>query len=348
MMFLACSSQKSCAQEENRSSAKSTPVASEGSSTFCNPIGDGADPWVVCDQKAKRYLWCLSEKRHAISIRCSKQITSLGKKRVVWRVPEKGPFLQQFWAPELHFLKGKWYIYFSASDGKIENHLAYVLQSKGADPFGPYTLFGPLATGDGVDGLSPNIWAIDMTVLQHEGKLYAIWSGWEAPGVDRQFLYIAPMKSPVEIGGPRVRLASNDDYLWERTEENLDSRGLNEGPEILRRQGRTFLVYSCGASWLPTYKLGMLELVGSDPLNPKAWKKFPKPVFQSTPETYGVGHSSFTTSFDGKQHWHVFHAKKDREPGWERSVFVQPFDFDPDGLPRFGRPVAAGVPIERE
>ncbi len=30
--------------------------------------------------------------------------------------------------------------------------------------------------------------------------------------------------------------------------------------------GRTFVVYSCGASWLPTYKLGMLELVVRIPL----------------------------------------------------------------------------------
>ncbi len=35
---------------------------------------------------------------------------------------------------------------------------------------------------------------------------------------------------------------------------------VNEGPQILAHVGRTLLLYSCGAAWLPTYKLGLLEL----------------------------------------------------------------------------------------
>ncbi len=75
------------------------------------------------------------------------------------------------------------------------------------------------------------------------------------------------MKSPTELVGPRVQLFDNDEYLWERTEEKLDSRGLAEGPEVLQHNGRTFVSYSTGASWLPTYKLGLLELTGDDPMN---------------------------------------------------------------------------------
>ena len=71
-----------------------------------------------------------------------------------------------------------------ASDGKNANHLAYVLRSRDEDPLGPYTVHGPLATGDGETGTSPNIWAIDMTVLEHGGIRYAIWSGWDPLGKD--------------------------------------------------------------------------------------------------------------------------------------------------------------------
>lgn len=33
---------------------------------------------------------------------------------VVWRAPQSGPMSQLIWAPELHEIDGKWYIYFAA------------------------------------------------------------------------------------------------------------------------------------------------------------------------------------------------------------------------------------------
>ena len=320
-------------------------LAHAAADTFVNPIAEGADPWVT--RHGDQYLWCASEGNRGVSLWISDRLTSLGTRHKVWTAPEDGPFSKEVWAPELHLLDGRWHIYVAASDGNNANHLAYVLRSRDEDPLSPYTLLGPFATGDGKDGKSPNIWAIDMTVLEHDGKRYALWSGWDAPGTDRQFLYIAPMKSPVELAGPRVLLAENDTHLWERTEEKPDSRGLAEGPQVLQNGGRTFVTYSTAASWLPTYKLGLLELTGEDPLDPAAWTKHPEPVFQATEQTYGVGHSCFVKSPDDKEWWHVYHAKRDRSPGWQRAIFIQPFTFTAAGLPDFGRPVAPGSELPR-
>jgi arylsulfatase A-like enzyme/GH43 family beta-xylosidase len=314
---------------------------------FVNPIGEGADPWVVRDPKTSRYLWCQSDGNRAIAIWTSSSLTSMGERHVVWRAPNSGSTSRQVWAPELHHLDDHWYVYFAASDGQNENHLAYVLKSKAQDPLGEYELHGPFATGEGEDGCSPNIWAIDMTVLTLDGRRYAIWSGWDEPGSDRQYLYIAPMESPTKLAGRRVRLCNNDDYLWERVEPNPTQRGLHEAPQVFQAKGQTSIVYSCGASWLPTYKLGLLELVGNDPLNPKSWKKRPKPVFASTASTYGVGHSCFVKSLDDRQWWHVFHAKRDRDPGWRRAVFVQPMRVGARGFPLFGKPIAPGTILEK-
>ena len=311
-------------------------------SRFVNPIGEGADPWIVRDEKNRRYLWCFSEGNRAIAVHTSDRISALGAKHVVWSAPKEGPYSKEVWAPELHFLEDRWHIYFAASDGKNENHLTYVLRSKTDDPLGEYELHGPMMTKEGDDGEGPNLWAIDMTVMKHKGKLYGLWSGWDAPGTDRQYLYIAPMISPVQLGGPRVRICSNDDYPWEFTEENGKGRGLNEGPQVLQTGKRTLVMFSCGASWLKTYKLGMLELIGDDPLKSNSWKKHAKPVFDRTEETYGVGHSCFVKSPDGTQWWHVFHAKRDRKPGWRRAIFTQPMTINAEGYPEFSVPVAPG------
>lgn len=310
---------------------------------FVNPIGPGADPCVIKD--GARYLWCSSKGDLGINIGVSDKLNSLGRKHTIWSAPASGPLSRQVWAPELIHYQERWYIYFAASDGRNETHLTYVLASQTSDPLGEYQLHGPLYTGDDPKCAVENIWAIDMTVLEQGSRLYALWSGWSEPLSDQQYLYIAPMDSPLKISGQRVRICANDDYLWERTEERLESRGLNEAPQVLQRDGRTFLIYSCGASWLPTYKLGMLELIGGNPLDPKSWKKFPQPVFQSTQLTFGVGHGSFVRSPDETQWWHVYHAKLDSAPGWRRAVFIQPMGWDKTGTPQFGTPVAAGEPL---
>ncbi|MFK8111971.1 MAG: sulfatase-like hydrolase/transferase [Rubripirellula sp.] len=312
---------------------------------FINPIGEGADPWIIRDPKSDRYLWCLSDGNRAISIHSSNRLTSLGSKHIVWRAPDSGPYSQEVWAPELHFLDGKWIIYFAASDGNNKNHLAYALESKSDDPLGEYELRGPFATGESEE---QNLWAIDMTPLEHKGKRYAIWSGWDAPDSDRQFLYIAEMTSPTKLASQRVRLCSNDDHPWEFTDKGGKGRGLNEAPQVLQSADRTFLTYSCGASWLPTYKLGLLELVGDNPLDPGSWEKHRSPVFQSTKETVGVGHSCFVHSADATDWWHIFHAKIDSKPGWRRAIFAQPFKFNAkNGFPQLQKPTATGQPLPR-
>lgn len=310
---------------------------------FVNPVGEGADPHVVRD--GDRYLWCQSEGNVGVAIWVSDRLTAMGRKHVVWWAPDQGPCSREVWAPELHRLDGRWYIYVAASDGRNRNHLTYVLESAGGDPLGPYAVRGPLWTGDDTSDAGENRWSIDATVLRHGDRRYAIWSGWLDADQDLQHLYIAEMASPTEVVGQRVMLWRAGSHLWERTEETPQSRGLLEAPQVLARDERTFLVYSCAASWLPTYKLGMLELTGADPLDPAAWTSFGEPVFSASEATYGVGHGSYVQSLDGGQWWHVFHAKRRRGFGWQRALYVQPLEWADDGTPLLGTPVPAGLPL---
>jgi GH43 family beta-xylosidase len=310
---------------------------------FVNPIAEGADPAVV--RHGDQYLWCQSEGNVGVAVWVSDRPTTLGTKHVVWWAPPQGPYSQEVWAPELFRFDERWYIYFAASNGNSKHHLTYVLESDSDDPLGDYTLVGPLQTGMTSTADSDNLWAIDMTVLEHRDRRYAVWSGWPNEDMDRQDLYIAVLESPTRLGGDRVMISRVGDHLWEHIDESLNTRALAEGPQVLTRGERTFLVYSCGASWLPTYKLGMLELVGDDPMDPAGWQKFPEPVFTSNEATYGVGHSGFTQSPDGREWWHVYHAKQDPEPGWRRAIYAQPMRWRADGTPDLGQPVQAAAPV---
>ena len=334
-----------CPRQDKNNAAPAppaTPAPAVATATFANPIGTGADPWVI--QHNGKYYWTLTDTPRGVAIWCSDNPATPGTRKVVWRAAKKGPRSREIWAPELHHLDGRWYIYVAASNGDNATHRMIVLQSATDDPLSDYTFKAVLYTGDNLSAKRLNRWAVDGTVFTHDGKRYLVWSGWEDER-DRQFLYIAPMSNPWTTSGNRVRLCANNDYPWECIAESQPCRGLNEAPQILERNGRVFIIYSASGSWQSTYKMGLLELTGPDPLAPGAWRKHPAPIFAPTQTTCGIGHASFTKSPDGKQDWIIYHAKQERKDGWSRLIFAQPFTWTKDGFPDFGKPVAADQPL---
>lgn len=313
--------------------------------TFTNPIADGADPWVI---RKDGYYYTCGSGRGGIYVSKSKKLTEPGERVVVWKAPESGWNRSNVWAPELHFFGGKWYIYYAAAKkpgGPFIFQRSGVLESVSDDPFGPYTDRGMLYTGDNLQDTATVKWAIDLTPLELNGRLYAIWSGWEenAPtDKTKQHLYIARMQNPWTISSNRVKISSPVE-LWE-TGGELD---LNEGPQVLKHKDRVFIVYSTRESWLKEYRLGQLALTDTlqDPMQAKNWIKS-GPVFQGTDQVFGVGHCSFAKSPDGTEDWIIYHAKKSTKPGWERDIRLQPYTWKADGSPDFGVPVPTGVPVK--
>jgi GH43 family beta-xylosidase len=301
-------------------------------------LADGADPWVVRHTDGFYYLAVTTGKD--VTLRRSPTLTGLarGERKVVWRPPAEGPYSRNLWAPELHHLDGKWYVYVAADDGDNANHRMYVLENPAADPFaGTFTFKGKIADPQA------DRWAIDGTVFEWAGRRYFVWSGWQGTEDVRQDLYIAPMANPWTLAGPRVCI-SRPTHPW----ETVDDPDVNEGPQALARNGRLFLVYSASGAWTDGYCLGLLTLrPGGDPLDPAAWVKHSEPVFRSAGGVFAPGHCSFVKSPDGAEDWIVYHAAKRSGAGWDRSIRMQPFGWRPDGTPDFGYPVRPDVPLRR-
>ncbi|MBN2786218.1 MAG: family 43 glycosylhydrolase, partial [Pontiellaceae bacterium] len=76
--------------------------------TFVNPVYEGADPFVYKHTDGF-YYFCQSEGDRGIAIWKSDKLTDKGIKRLVWKAPDSGWNSKEVWAPELHFLDGKWY-----------------------------------------------------------------------------------------------------------------------------------------------------------------------------------------------------------------------------------------------
>jgi GH43 family beta-xylosidase len=308
-----------------------------GACTFTNPLGTGADPWVV--RRGDAYYFAES-RNNAIWVHKTGWLTTITSGGVaVWTPPATGWNQTNIWAPELHFIDGHWYIYYAAgsSGPPFIAQRAGVLQSVTDDPQGSYTDLGMLYTGDDVANQTTPVWAIDLTVHRINGQLYAVWSGWEQnASTDRtpQHLYIAAMSDPHTISSNRVKLSSPVESWEVGTELNLQ-----EGPEFLEHAGQIFIIYSARESWLPDYRLGQLRLTNpADPMSPGSWVKS-GPVFSGSGDAYGVGHASFTTSLDSTEDWIVYHTKVSPSPGWDRVIRTQKFTWNADGSPNFGVPV---------
>lgn len=298
---------------------------------FSNPlIASGADPWVLFKDGSFYYTQTTGG---GVRVQKASQMTGasgLANATAVTVFTPATPNNKEVWAPELHFLQNKWYIYFAADDGTNENHRLYVAES--ATPQGSYVSKGKIY--DATDR-----WAIDGTVLQKpDGSLFLIWSGWPATSNGKQNLYIAPMSNPWTISGPRV-LISTPTYSWEGW--------INEGPEIIQRNGKIFIIYSANASWTDSYCFGLLTCTNGDVLNPLSWKKKTTPIFKtytdSTNGVYGPGHGSFTKSADQTEDWLFYHAAIESGAGWDRSVRIQKFTWNTDDSPNFGHPFPTNI-----
>ncbi len=203
--------------------------------TFTNPvISDGADPWITYREG---YYYLTYTTGSNVQIHRATRLTGtngIGQAGVIAAFYPPAPFNQDIWAPELHFLRGKTYLYYAADDGNNADHRMFAAES---DTTGPTFTF--VAKGKVYDPTTDR-WAIDGTVLEAtNGSLYFIWSGWPGTQDGLQNLYIAPMTDPLTISGPRVLLATPD-QPWESW--------IEEGPEVLQRDGVVFVVYAANLS----------------------------------------------------------------------------------------------------
>ena len=87
--------------------AQNVAICQEG--TIRNPVAPiGNDPWVI--QKDGVYYYCYSQGGLKINKSRKLQDVLQMKGKQVWAPPSGQPYSKEIWAPELHFLRGKWYI----------------------------------------------------------------------------------------------------------------------------------------------------------------------------------------------------------------------------------------------
>lgn len=307
-----------------------------------------ADPFVTPRTAGQYYLTGSVPEYDRLVVRGAPTLAGLAtaEESVVWRRPTTGRMGGNIWAPELHRIDGRWYLYFAAGDADdVFRIRMYVMESRNPDPRVAASWRAPRQIVTPWDSF-----ALDATTFAHRGSRYLVWAQQEPelPGVNSS-LYIARMRDPYRLATYPARIATPT--------RDWETRGfkVNEGAAVLVRNGRVFCTFSASATD-DRYCLGLLTAdEDADLLDPRSWRKTPDPVLVTSEATsrYGPGHNSFTVAEDGVTDVLVFHARAYREiegdPLYDpnRHARVQKLEWHPDGTPLFGVPVGEGGPIVR-
>ena len=307
-----------------------------------NPIVlQRADPYVI-RYKGTYYFTGSYPAFDRIALRKAARLEDLqqAEEVVIWEKHETGPMSHLIWAPELHRIQNKWYIYFGAApnDGQSDdtfNHRIFCLENEAEDPTtGTWVERGKVETG-------MDTFSLDATSFELKGSQYLVWGQQDLNIPGHSNLYIARMENPWTLDTTPVMLAKPE-YDWECIRFKVC-----EGPAVITHGDRIYITYSASGTG-PEYAMGMLTAdLDADLLDAASWSKSPNPVFTTNAEAhmYGPGHNSFTKAEDDVTDVMVYHVRNYTEivgdPLYEpnRQACAKTISWGAEG-PIFGKPEA--------
>ncbi|KXJ90097.1 glycosyl hydrolase [Microdochium bolleyi] len=234
---------------------------------------------------------------------------------------------RNWWAPEMHYVDGRWYVYFTTSIDDPEwgvmlpTLTQWVLGGPTTTPLdGDWEFLGMIRPENYKGGM------LDGTIYKINNQDYFIFSSVDGPeSPNGASLWISKLLTPTTVGP--ATLIAFPEYDWEK-----NTSAVLEGPQGIRSPvtNDIYLVYSANSCNTPDYKLGALRLkseTDADPLLPSSWEKLPEPflVTDRAAGIYGPGHNGFFKSPDGTQDWIAYHANRDEAGRCNalRQAFVQ-------------------------
>lgn len=237
----------------------------------------------------------------------------------------------QYWAPEVAYSDGTYWMYFSVGHGITGHHLR-VASSR--SPYGPFVDTGVNLTPDETFAIDPH------PFVDSDGRRYLFFAR-DVPRADRvgTHLAVVELSTPTSPSGPAgIVLEPNADWqIYERGRsmygQTFDWHTL-EGPSVVHRHGRYWLTYSGGAWTGPGYAVSWG--VANHPRGP--WQHAPEdgpPLLVTSDDLIGPGHNSLTRTSSG-QDVIAFHAWNAARTA--RQLHLHHIEFDPTG-PKVGGPI---------
>ncbi len=319
----------------------SSAMAQTTQPTYVNPVGDTpihmGDPFALFHE-GKYYLFGTTYTSAGFQCYTSTDLMHWKLNGWAWRKTPDCWAQGLFWAPEVKFYRGKFYMTYSgllrgSNPAKLMMGLAVSDRPEGPyhDLHAPWFDFG-YSTIDGhifVDDDGTPYLYFSRNGAQ-DGYSYGI-----NYGVQLERDLSKPVGEPVKL-----MEASQD---WERI--RWSENRCNEGAFVLKHDGRYYMTYSANNTGNTGYGVGYAT--ASHPLGP--WTKAEENPILASHLEIGVsspGHNSIVQSPDGSELFIVYHAHADpKKLGGDRVVNIDRIAFTPDGKLRVKGPTRSPQPL---
>ncbi|MGQ9592022.1 MAG: glycoside hydrolase family 43 protein, partial [Planctomycetota bacterium] len=270
----------------------------EKTDTYENPVIEGnlADPCVIFHEGVY-YLYATGEVDGDSGTRVytSPNLVDWERGPVVFRPGEP-----HVWAPDVSRdpRTGRFYLYYTV------NQTVGVAEADG--PLGPFAIRRRFFDR-----------AIDAHLFRDDDeRLYLYFV--KLPGFR---ICVQPMASPTEPEGEPKAI------LWPEADWEKRAGEVTEGPWMLKRGGRYYLLYSGSGANTPDYAVGYA--VSESPLGPFR-RAAENPIVRRSESVFGPGHGCAIRDGAGRW-WHVYHQKRTDRVEWDRFIAIDPLWFDGEG-----------------
>lgn len=295
--------------------------------TYINPICEGADPFILLYNN-KYYLYATNAPREGYKVFESDDLAEwidrgfcLKKGDVKGEVIQGEAFELGFWAPEVIYLNGKFYMIYS-----VDFHIAVAVSD---NPLGPFKQEEKkwLMEEPAFDG---------SLFIDDDGTVYVFYRK-----ITGEKLGIAGAK----LNKDMCTIDESSKKLLIKVKEFEWENGI-EGPFMLKHNGKYYLSYSGDDYRSINYAVGYA--ISDSPLG--EYKKYEaNPILKRTDKVQGTGHHSFTTSKDGKKLICVYHCHNSLEKVHPRMTCVDIAEFvsadDEDDILVIHGPTCEEMPI---
>lgn len=225
-----------------------------------------------------------------------------GERRYALKKEDTGTS-RDFWAPEVYYVNGRFYMYFSG-----ESHIRVATSDS---PIGPFV----------EDPKKPMLeeQAIDNSLfIDDDGKAYMYFDRFN----DGLNVWVCELDADLKTIKPETMtkcIAVSQG--WETVAPRV-----NEGPFVMKHRGLYYMTYSGNAFQSQSYGIGLA--IADNPYGP--WVKYEKnPIYQKVGELVGIGHSAMFQDKKGKL-CIVFHAHWDKGSIHPRVMHISTVKFKKD------------------
>jgi len=312
-----------------------------GKAPYTNPVGDTplhmGDPFVI-QHEGRYYLFGTNASNEGFKCWESTDLVHWVEKGWAYREADDSWAKSHYWAPEVKFHRGKFYMTYSAMSkigGQSRLLIALAVSDK---PEGPYRDLHAPWFDYGYSAIDGHIFVDD------DGNSYLYFSrNGVQDGYSFGIIYGVALADDLSkpIGEP-VKLMEAD-QPWEKV--RYAENRCNEGAFVLKHGGRYYMSYSANHTGFPHYGIGYAT--AEKPLGP--WVKAAENPIAATNVDFGVsgpGHSGVTQSPDGKEMFIVYHTHADAEkPSDDRVVNIDRMGFDESGKLKITGPTRSPQPM---